>query len=213
LAKRHLPAGFFRLTRGANPVSLQAAKSRSQTEGFKMNIADDKEDFGHFYDRARRWAHKFRSHGSIQPEDVAHNAMIKLLKRAGDRPPTMGWLYKTVRSTAADAARAAARERAYVNATVDGSPGCVYERADELGMVYLNGRHGLPGGGEHELESSPQLLDMLKQLTNPLREVLILYANGRSYEQIAAATGAKVGTVRSRLHYARKRAKQLLASD
>ncbi len=114
-----------------------------------------------------------------------------------------------MRSAATDAARAAARARAYVSTTFDGSPGCVWERADELGMVYLNGRHGTIESADRELDGIPQLVTMLRELTEPIREVLLLYASGCSYKQIASATGAKVGTVRSRLHYARKRAKEL----
>lgn len=39
---------------------------------------------------------------------------------------------------------------------------------------------------------------------------LMLYAEGYDYGEIAEATGARVGTVKSRIHYARKRLKQLL---
>ncbi|HEY6761352.1 MAG TPA: sigma-70 region 4 domain-containing protein, partial [Baekduia sp.] len=44
------------------------------------------------------------------------------------------------------------------------------------------------------------------------REALLLHAWGElSYEEIAAATGARVGTVRSRLHRARARLREELA--
>ncbi|MGL1585761.1 sigma factor-like helix-turn-helix DNA-binding protein [Vibrio parahaemolyticus] len=39
----------------------------------------------------------------------------------------------------------------------------------------------------------------------------MLYSEGHSYEEISQLTNVKLGTVRSRLHYARRRAKKLLA--
>jgi|SRR5579885_1395709 len=165
-------------------------------------------DFRLVFSLARKMARRYGTIGIYQPDDVAHNAMIRFLSRAGDRQPTTGWLYKTVRSAAADLMRSVARERDFVAAS-DGSTGSVCELADELGMVYLNRRHG--SGQEQPFENIPILRSMLQQLTEPLREVLLLYASGKSYEEIADATGAKVGTVRSRLHYARRRAKKLLA--
>ncbi len=41
---------------------------------------------------------------------------------------------------------------------------------------------------------------------------LLLYAEGYDYVEIAARTGANVGTVKSRIYYARKRLKSLLES-
>lgn len=172
-----------------------------------------KQEFDLMFDMARRFARKYGDIGYMSFEDVAHDAAIKLLNRRGDRRPTTGWLYKTVRSAAADAARGIARERTFVTTRFDGSPGCVCERADDLGNVYLNGRHGAVDIRDREADVVPQLMSMLQQLTEPLRQVLLLYAAGMKYEQIAAATGAKTGTVRSRLHYARMRAKELLGSE
>src|SRR5262249_400127 len=145
-----------------------------------------------------------------EPDDVANNAMIKLLNRSDERRPTTGWLYKTVRSAAADAARKVAREPKLVSNSLDRSPGCVCENADDLGNVYLIAGHETVDATVREPDLVRRLASMLMQLTEPLRHVLLLYASGYSYEQIAAATGVKIGTVRSRLHYARIRAKEML---
>jgi RNA polymerase sigma-70 factor (ECF subfamily) len=159
---------------------------------------------------ARRMAYKYGTIGYFDPEDMAQIAMIKLLNRSGERPATIGWLYKTVRSAAADAARAVSRERAFASFGDDGLPDCVCEHADGIGSVYGYGRPEILDELEEQNDLIPQLVHMLKQLAAPLRVVLLLYANGHSYEQIATATGAKLGTVRSRLHYARIRAKAIL---
>ncbi|HEY9787579.1 MAG TPA: sigma-70 family RNA polymerase sigma factor [Candidatus Obscuribacterales bacterium] len=169
-----------------------------------------KEEFETMFRLARRMARRYGHIGTFEPDDVAHNALVKLLARTGSRPPTVGWLYKTVRSAASDAARAVARERAYVSTNIDGSPGCVCEHADQFGMVYMNGRAGTATDFDHESDVPPQLLQVLEQLAEPLKEVLVLYSSGCNYVEIARVTGAKIGTVRSRLHYARKRAKELL---
>lgn len=65
-----------------------------------------------------------------------------------------------------------------------------------------------------ELEPDQQLVQMLAlaelrqaidSLPEPQREALILYAQAElSYPQIAAATGCDLGTVKSRMHYARR---------
>jgi RNA polymerase sigma factor (sigma-70 family) len=58
---------------------------------------------------------------------------------------------------------------------------------------------------QHEL--SDWIWGAVEQLTEPLRTVVLLrhFSNARSYEQIAALCGIPVGTVRSRLHEARRR--------
>ncbi len=58
----------------------------------------------------------------------------------------------------------------------------------------------------------PALLDArLAELAPIHREVLLLrYRNELSYAEIALVTGASIGTVRSRLHYARRQLQALL---
>ncbi len=137
--------------------------------------------------------------------------MIKLLKRKGDREPTIGWLYKTVRTTAYDAGRSYKREAQHCCSFIDTEQfNSVCEQADEDGYVFTGGTYIVPRDEEHDPDLLPKLKAMLLQLTEPLREVLVLYADGLTYEEIAARTRTKIGTVRSRIHYARKQARLLL---
>jgi RNA polymerase sigma factor (sigma-70 family) len=53
--------------------------------------------------------------------------------------------------------------------------------------------------------------DFLYALPDTHRDVLVLSLCGLSYAEIASQTSAKPGTVRSRLHYARLKAKRALA--
>jgi len=50
----------------------------------------------------------------------------------------------------------------------------------------------------------------LTELSEPHREVLVLWARGYSMKQISMITSTKLGTVRSRLHYARSKARAAL---
>jgi len=160
---------------------------------------------------ANRMARKYGQIGNCLPEDIAQEAMIKLLKRKGDREPTIGWLYKTVRSAAYDAGRRHQREAQHCCSFIDTEQfRGVCELADDDGYVFTGGTYLPQREEEHDPDLLPRLKEMLLQLTEPLRDVLVLYADGLTYEQIAERTRTKIGTVRSRIHYARKRARLLM---
>jgi RNA polymerase sigma factor (sigma-70 family) len=53
--------------------------------------------------------------------------------------------------------------------------------------------------------------DFLYDLPDTHRDVLVLSVAGLSYREIASATSSKPGTVRSRLHYARLKARRALS--
>jgi len=69
-----------------------------------------------------------------------------------------------------------------------------------------------PGQGLEREELRAALDAAVAQLSPEHRDVFILHAvEGMSYQDIAEALGCPVGTVMSRLHYARKRLRGLLA--
>lgn len=60
-------------------------------------------------------------------------------------------------------------------------------------------------------EQEGEFMKLIEQLPLPQRSVLLLhFVEGFSLEQIAGITGAQVGTVKSRLHYARRALRKLL---
>lgn len=62
-------------------------------------------------------------------------------------------------------------------------------------------------------EFASELLPALKQLTEPHRVVINLhYFEGKTYAQIAERVGCPIGTVMSRLSYARRRLKKVLGN-
>jgi RNA polymerase sigma-70 factor (ECF subfamily) len=61
------------------------------------------------------------------------------------------------------------------------------------------------------IEQEQELMTLLNQLTEAHRSVLLLhFLEEFSLEEIAAVTGVSVGTVKSRLHYAKKSLRALL---
>ena len=78
-------------------------------------------------------------------------------------------------------------------------------------------KHGRLGsaddGAPPSLPTDPELTAQLRVLPHAQLEVLLLYAwADLSYEEIAVVLGIRVGTVRSRLHRARVRLRQGLAT-
>ena len=159
---------------------------------------------------AKRMARRYGQIGHQDHDDICQNAMLRVLNRTDDREVGMCWLFKTVRSTALDAGRSYAREARWLCVLRgDESLKSVCERADERGYLHLGGTY-IVYREDAEMDLMPQLKNMLNGLNKPLRQVLVLHGEGYSYEEIAQMTNTKIGTVRSRLHYARKRAKCLL---
>jgi len=156
----------------------------------------------------KRMAWRYGQIGLAEPDDLCQAVMLKYLKKKNREETTMGWLYKAVHSAAMDAGRRAGREAKVVwrDNDVDGVRS-VCEREDQAGYLLMNGRYIVQ---DIEIDVMPKLKNMLSKLSNPLRQVLVLYASGYSYLEIADMTRASIGTVRSRLYYARSRAKVLL---
>jgi RNA polymerase sigma-70 factor, ECF subfamily len=104
------------------------------------------------------------------------------------------WLYRTTRHRAIDFLRRRKRERELI---VDAEPEAVEAIASaESGALDL---------------AEPALLHALAGLPPPQREVLLLrYQDDLSYMEIALVVGCPIGTVRTRLHHAKRRLQQLL---
>lgn len=162
------------------------------------------------YVAAKHMAGKYGRIGLLDPEDLTQQVMLKVLK-ANNSSPSIAWLLTVVRNAAYDAMRSATREAKYLS-RVDDLDGAlsICERADEDGYVHNRRIHPETAADDMEIDLMPHIKNMLQNLSKPQRQVLVLYSEGWSYEEISRLTGANVGTVRSRLHYARRRARNLL---
>jgi RNA polymerase sigma-70 factor (ECF subfamily) len=104
------------------------------------------------------------------------------------------WLYRTTRHRAIDFLRARQRERElFDDAPPEASEAAMAAEADAL-----------PDFDESVLQA-------FDELTAPQREVLLLrYRDDLSYADIALVVGCPIGTVRTRLHHAKRRLHALL---
>lgn len=146
-------------------------------------------------------------------DDLLQDALLKVLRSRSFRPElSSNWLYFVVRSCVIDAHRRKKRERRHDSAFID-MAGQVCERGDdnenyENNVIY----HPVFFDEFHDIapEDLEEIPEILASLSPAHQEVILLYANGLNYSQISDATGVKVGTVRSRLHFARKHAHKLV---
>ena len=80
-------------------------------------------------------------------------------------------------------------------------------------MLFLNQRTNLKAAGDFLIrpETEAAFMNLLNQLPLPQRSVLLLhFVEDFSLEEIAGITGTSIGTVKSRLHYAKKSLRKLL---
>ena len=105
------------------------------------------------------------------------------------------WLYRTTRHRAIDFLRRRKRERELIDEVASEAVEAEEPPDDDR----------LAGLGESELESA------LMAIPPPQREVMLLrYRDEMSYNEIALVVGCPIGTVRTRLHHAKRRLQELL---
>lgn len=140
-------------------------------------------------------------------DDLLQDALMKVLRSKSFKSGFgSSWLYRVARCTVIDAHKRRVREPRNYSAYVDSS-GRVCEGDDEnviYHQTYFDRYHDV---APEDLDEIPEIL---ASLSFEHQEVLLLYANGLTYQEIAHMVGLKVGTVRSRVHYARKKAHKLI---
>lgn len=130
--------------------------------------------------------------GRAEAEDVLQRVWLTVYRKIGglERPEAFrAWLYRIARNTAISRLR---RRRDRVS--LDSAPA-----REQLVVDPEVEDDGLPGADVDALRAA------LEELSDEHREVVVLrYVEGLSYQQIAEVVEAPVGTVRSRLHYAKR---------
>lgn len=125
---------------------------------------------GSILSTVNRFAESFAIAGFCEAKDIAQSAMLKVLTRKNEHPPTTGWLYKAVRSVAFDAGRKYAMESKY--------------RSDSQ----------CPSGAGPVRQSDFDRLwfeSVLDRLSPKHQQVLVLHAEGLRYDQIAVIVGCR----------------------
>lgn len=141
-------------------------------------------------------------------EDLCHDVIEKLLKVRMPKLTGKAWIYKAVKNRSISQYRIREREARYMCNEVELThTGCCDSATDK----FMLDPPAKPGITDDELFDLIMMLSVLKNTLSKSQWVTLnLVAEGASYEEIANVTGVSIGTVRSRLHYAREKSKEVL---
>jgi len=143
-------------------------------------------------------------------DDITQDVMLKLLRSQQIVPTTIGWrwLLKVTHNAATDYYRNLSRDNRHIDlsVTVDVATAEHYEQGETPPAV-----QGTCASFEESLVDCDRLSRALATLNGDQRRVMLLVADGYTYAQIADVTGSNIGTVRSRLHHARRTLRDALS--
>ena len=171
----------------------------------------DHEAFASVFEEFRPLLHRiaYRLVGADDCDDVVMDTYLKVWKAVPRFRGSGGvktWLCKATRNCALDYLRKRQREqgRRVYEPTDEQTP--ILDRIPDTGMAEPDRRAALD-------DLSGMLQRALEQLSGDHRNTLVLReVDGLSYRDVAAATGTSIGTVMSRLFYARRRLQKILRS-
>jgi RNA polymerase sigma-70 factor (ECF subfamily) len=158
------------------------------------------------FDRLYRLAWRLTGH-KAEAEDLFQELLIKAFGKLDDLvgiEEPGSWLCRVMYNLFVDNKRRFARQRM---------------QTVEEGNLSGDGLAGLPGGSDpvrdnQRLEKLKRLDAALAQLSEEHRQVVLLHdSEGYKLSEIQELTGAPIGTVKSRLHRARARLREILEAD
>ena len=169
----------------------------------------DMDAFAELFEPLRPMVHAVASRlvGDGEAEDVVMETFLKAwqsIPRFGRRSSLKTWLYRITHNCAVDLLRARARHRARTVAPDEREASDTLERIADPAAV-------APDEGAERSDLAAAVADALGQLGDAHRATLQLrFVDGLGYAEIAAATGASIGTVMSRIFYGRRKLRRLL---
>jgi len=176
---------------------------------YNMDRLDD------LYKAVKRLATQFLP---AECEDLTQEIALKLWSKRTRIPANFNskYLQSIVRNAACDMVRKERKRKqlCYLSLNNNGSISVVGEPKQQFYVI----QGGVDAASESQnvLENCFAAIDRLaktyaalEKLSQEQRSIVELAADGYSYSEIAAQQGIAVGTVRSRLHYARKKMKEL----
>jgi RNA polymerase sigma-70 factor (ECF subfamily) len=159
--------------------------------------------FRRHYGIAKRVAERLLGHEQ-DAWDAVQEAFFKALIHLGNFDGRSGfrtWLLRIVTNASLDAGRK--RRRRKILTLDDGENGAAEPAVDHD-----------PSAGLNREDLRRTLYAALEKLSDPIRSTFILRAEaGLSYEEIAACQGVPIGTVMSRLYYARQKLQSCLEGN
>jgi RNA polymerase sigma factor (sigma-70 family) len=153
-----------------------------------------------------------RIYGRQFAEDIAQDVALRIMQRPAVVPPrpSTRWVEVVVRNVANDRFRRLKKENLFLDRNVNvNSDGTVIDGEDK-DFSYV--AHQAVYEDHCDRIYQQTVREAVDSLTPRHREVLELFAEGFNYFEIADRIATDVGTVRSRLHYARKNALKVLDS-
>ena len=176
------------------PDEILVARSRSGDASSREEL------FRRHFAMAHRVAYRLLGQQE-DAQDAVQDAFVKALRHLNDFDGRSGfrtWLMKIVHNSALDIGRK--RKRRPTIRIDDGESGGI-----ENGII------DDPALGLHRDDLKRALYAALDRLSPPIRASFVLFAEaGMSYKEIAATQNIAVGTVMSRLHYARQKLQSYL---
>lgn len=166
-------------------------------------ISSDKELKG-VYREVKRVAFKRGKVGIYDYEDIAQEAMIRYLNKSGGSFAPQRWISLAVKCVTWDLCRKIYSQRRMM---------------EDFGADYSQAQFGThsefdsvvcESTVEESLDRKYLEIALIALLGEGTFEMLKLYADGFSYKEIAEKLDIKLGTVRSRVHYAKAKARAML---
>ena len=164
--------------------------------------------------KAQRYARAyFRTIGPVDTDDLAQLAVLRFIRHQKHVRLPMSYLYRVIRSVAIDTARQYAHETGRtVPLNLNLSDACmVFESPDASYLSQLHEVSELTVKETAEPDILPRVNAMFDQLSPTLREPFALFVSGATYVEIGQTLDIPPGTVRSRIHFARKHAVLMLS--
>jgi RNA polymerase sigma-70 factor, ECF subfamily len=190
-------------------MSAEAGRPDEDAELVRRAMAKDTDAFGQLYERHRERVYRVAYH-FVRNQTDALDLCQEAFVRAYEALPSFAgkarfstWLLRIAANTSVDFCRSATVRRA---GTLGENLGTGDERVPASKEPFN------PAKGLERQELRVALDAALSQLSPEHRAAFVLHAvEGMSYKEIAETIGCPIGTVMSRLHYARKRLQGLLA--
>jgi RNA polymerase sigma factor (sigma-70 family) len=183
--------------KGAHPLEVNIMQKRNI-------LWNDKKQLSSIFANVKAIASRLAIQGILEVDDIVQNAMLRIVT-AKELGRKSRWLQHVVRNSANESLRYYLREKRNFKLRSYG---------DELDTVIDQSQHtSWLTAKEREQFGEDDLKQVMDKLSPAAREVLILLADDQTYQEIADATKVKLGTVRSRVFYARVQARGLLRNN
>ena len=183
----------------------------SDIELVKMTLAGDRQAYRQLVEKYQQRIYSIAFgvlHSREDSLDVVQDVLIKAYRKLDKFRGTSSfytWLYRITVNMAIDCCRKRKR-------TVE------VEYDDQIGTEEEVDRRSLQATSENPAESlerkelNKMVMDAIASLPEEQKTVIILREiEGLAYEEIAKVTGISMGTVMSRLHYGRKKLRDILS--